>query len=94
MFSHLQGLQSRFVPEKLPRPINIGLTLNWTKVLSGAAPFSDKSPYKAMQGIVQGERPPRPIHPGLTEGLWELIQQCWGPTVQQRPRALRISCHL
>ena len=48
------------------------------KALTGVVPFSDKPPHAAALAIVDGERPPRPTHPALTDGLWALAQQCCG----------------
>ena len=36
-------------------------------------------------GILSGKRPERPAHPGLTDELWGLIQQCWDQEPQLRP---------
>ena len=34
--------------------------------------------------IVQGEHPPRLMHPAFTESLWTLMQRCWNPDPQLR----------
>lgn len=74
--------------------INDELPFIWTKVFTGTTPFRDMSPRAAILAIVRGERPSRPTHPGLTEGLWALIQRCWAQEVHLRPRTLRLSCYL
>lgn len=35
--------------------------------------------------MAQGERPPRPAHPDLTDDLWNLMKSCWDPDPQLRP---------
>ena len=36
-------------------------------------------------GIISGKRPPRPIHPSLTDDLWEITERCWDQDPQRRP---------
>ena len=43
-----------------------------------------------MVAIIYGERPPRPAHNELTEGLWELIRQCWVEDQHERPQMSRV----
>ena len=62
-----------------------------TKAFTGAIPFSAKPPRAAMLAIIDGERPPRPTHPVLTDELWALTQRCWDQEPHLRPSALRIS---
>lgn len=35
---------------------------------------------------MRGERPGRPTHLGLSDRLWELIQECWNHTAKDRPK--------
>ena len=42
----------------------------------------------AVVSIVHGDRPPRPTHPSLTDGLWELMQRCWDRDIRKRPQIL------
>ena len=70
------------------------LLFTLTKVVTGAVPFSDKPPRAAMLAIVGGDRPPRPTHPALTDGLWALTKRCWNKEPRLRPPVLRISCSL
>lgn len=65
-----------------------------TKVFTGTVPFSDRPLRAAVLAIAAGERPPRPTHPTLTDGLWALIQRCWDQGAHLRPRALRVVCDL
>lgn len=92
--SHSQGLQSRCVADNLPGPMNNKVSPILTKAFTGAPPFNDTSPHAAALAITSGERPPRPAHPGLTENLWALIQQCWNQEAHLRPHALRVSSYL
>jgi hypothetical protein len=91
MFSRSQGLQSRSVAD------NLLVDNKWfiqNQAFTGATPFSDKSAHEALLVTIRGERPPRPIHPDLTEDLWTFIQRCWDQNAHLRPHALRISCYL
>ena len=60
------------------------------KVFTGAAPFSDSLGAAATVRITQGERPPRPTHPTLTEDLWILMQRCWNHDPKLRPNASEV----
>jgi len=44
-----------------------------------------------MVTIIQGERPPRPAHSDLTDGLWEVMQRCWDQDRYNRPPILEVS---
>ncbi|KAF9644747.1 kinase-like protein, partial [Thelephora ganbajun] len=59
------------------------------EVFTGAAPFSG-SQYRVMTVIAKGERPPRPEHPAVTDGLWGLIQRCWDQEPRLRPEAAEV----
>ena len=39
---------------------------------------------------MEGKRPPRPVHPTLTEDLWMLIQRCWDPEPDSRPETSEV----
>ena len=34
---------------------------------------------------MRGDRPERPVHPELTDGLWDLMQRCWSQELRSRP---------
>ena len=55
------------------------------KVFTGSAPFNLYPSIAATLAIMRGERPPRPVHPGFTDGLWELMQRCWSQESNLRP---------
>jgi len=38
-----------------------------------------------MAGIIEGGRPPRPVHPSFTLELWKLMQRCWDQNPYSRP---------
>ena len=60
------------------------------KVFTGAAPFGDKQARAAISAIAGGERPPRPTHPDLEDGLWELAHKCWNQEALLRPSVLEV----
>ena len=39
-----------------------------------------------MSLVSRGKRPPRQDEPPLSDGAWELIQQCWVTEPPKRPR--------
>ena len=63
-------------------------------MFSGEIPFGDVPSITAMLSVVQGKRPPRPIHPGFTEDLWKLIQRCWNGDPNSRPQASEVALQL
>ena len=60
------------------------------KVFSGAVPFRDHTSLGAVVIMAQGERPPRPTHPILTERIWSLIQRCWEHDPHSRPEITEV----
>ena len=44
----------------------------------------------AVVSIIHGDRPPRPTHPSLIDGLWELVQRCWDRDLRKRPQILEV----
>ena len=61
-----------------------------TKVFTGAPPFPEDSITMATVAIVQGRRPPRPTHPGVTGALWRMMQRCWNGDPRLRPEASEV----
>jgi serine/threonine protein kinase len=55
------------------------------QVFAGEVPFSGKSRSHGRNVHNEGERPPRPTHPNLTERLWSLMQRCWAHDPRLRP---------
>ena len=60
------------------------------QVFTGAVPFSAQSLVWVMLSMAQGERPPRPTHPTLTENLWTLMQRCWDHDPHSRPEVSEV----
>jgi len=40
--------------------------------------------------IIEGERPPRPVDPTLTDNVWTLVERCWDQEPQSRPGMKRV----
>ena len=60
------------------------------QVFTSMVPFYGHSSVAAMFKIMEGERPPRPTHPGVTGQLWKLMQQCWDQNPCLRPKVLEV----
>lgn len=67
-------------------PLHTKQTHRLIEVFTGKVPFSDCIAYTAMLNIMRGMRPERPTHPGFTDDLWMLTQQCWKEDPQGRPQ--------
>jgi len=61
------------------------------KAFTGAIPFNQRKSLEAVYAVMQGNRPPRPNHPALTDGLWKLMQRCWDQDRHNRPRMSEVS---
>jgi hypothetical protein len=55
------------------------------KILTGRPPFADRSPTSVAVEVLSGKRPDRPMHPDLTDRLWDMIQRCWEQEPLRRP---------
>eukprot|EP00842_Homolaphlyctis_polyrhiza_P003887 jgi/Hompol1/449/HPOL_004196-RA len=54
------------------------------EILTDDLPFpTERFGDKVMGKIVHGERPERPV--GITDSLWQLIQECWHDNPNERP---------
>ena len=40
--------------------------------------------------MFRGDRPPRPVHPEVSEGVWNMIQKCWKRSPFQRMTAAEV----
>lgn len=76
-------LQEKGSPSKGADVFSFAMVM--VEVFTGAAPFNIHPSVAATLVIMQGQRPPRPDHPGLTEKLWKLMQRCWDQEPQLRP---------
>ena len=59
-------------------------------MFTSTIPFSNSGPAAAAKAIVNGKRPPRPLHPVLTSQLWTLVQRCWAQDPRLRPEASEV----
>ena len=60
------------------------------KVFAGENPFDDPNFIGQRIKILDGERPPRPINPTLTDDVWTLVRRCWDQEPQLRPGMRRV----
>jgi len=61
-----------------PIPANAGT--HWHKVFAGEVPFHDIRPTTVAVGILSENRPGQPVHPSLTEDIWNPIEESPMPT--------------
>ncbi|KXN84991.1 Serine/threonine-protein kinase HT1 [Leucoagaricus sp. SymC.cos] len=68
------------------------------EIFTGQIPFHEIcQQVRVMKAILEGKRPtkPVPIHPawtkwGLSEDIWELMEECWETEPEQRPVASKV----
>ena len=60
------------------------------KTFTGSAPFDLHLSITVALAIMRGDRPERPVHPELTDGLWGLMQSCWSQEPRSRPNILEV----
>ena len=59
------------------------------EVLSGQVPFHDYGVYAVVAKVSGGERPGRPRGAEgefFTNGIWRILERCWTPNPDNRPR--------
>ena len=59
------------------------------EVLSGRMPFSGSTDYVVVAKVLKGERPARPRGAEGTwfvDDIWNILESCWKPTPDNRPR--------
>jgi hypothetical protein len=56
------------------------------EVLSGRAPFYRCDVYAVVAKVGGGERPERPEGECFTNGVWRILERCWTPNPDDRPR--------
>jgi len=59
------------------------------EVLTGKPPFPNCNGMVVMRKVVEGERPGRPQgreKAWFTDDLWEILEQCWSPQPERRPK--------
>jgi len=77
-----------------PIEVDHVLTLFLHKGFTGTVPFNQHTSVVALMHVLRGRRPPRPVHPDLTNELWRLIQQCWDQNPYKRPQMSEVSANL
>jgi len=70
------------------------VTTHWHKIFAGEVPFHDIRPTTVAVGVLSGNRPGRPMHPSLTDDIWNLIEQCWDHDPQRRPDISDVTSYL
>lgn len=78
----VEGCHKRFTKPSPCLPLFLSM-----QVFSGTTPFGNVPDTLAILSITQGKRPPRPTHPDVSKGLWELIERCWDDRPSSRPEA-------
>ena len=68
----------------------MGYDTHLHKLFAEVAPFADKPPSTVAVEVLSGKRPDRPIHPGLTDKLWDLVQRCWEQEPLRRPEISKV----
>jgi serine/threonine protein kinase len=59
------------------------------EVLSGQLPFSCHASYAVVARVLKGQRPERPQgaeREWFGNGIWEVLERCWTPKPDKRPR--------
>ena len=56
------------------------------EVLSGKVPFAGDGNCSVMRKVTSGERPKRPQAAWFTDDVWEILEHCWVPKPQDRPK--------
>lgn len=84
------------VPSKEADIYALGMTVY--HVLTGRWPFFPKRETEIIHAVISGERPSKPENAraiGITELMWELLEECWKRDRMARPdvsRILRVFC--
>ena len=79
------------VPSKEADIYALGMTVY--QVLTGTWPFYPKREVEVMHAVISGERPPKPENAeeiGMTEVLWDLLEECWREDRTKRPNISEI----
>lgn len=55
------------------------------QIFAGHVPFPWIHPFGAVYSLTNGDRPPRPSHPDLSDRVWNMIERCWEKNPSLRP---------
>ena len=86
------------VPSKESDIYALGTTVY--QVLTGKWPFFPMREGEVMLAVISGKRPPKPENAegiGMTEGVWDLLRECWREDRMMRPNIsdiLKRFCHM
>jgi hypothetical protein len=58
-----------------------------SQVLAGMRPFAGKMEAAVIFSVFQNDRPSRPVHPEVSDRVWNMIQRCWERDPFQRMTA-------
>ena len=58
-----------------------------SQVLAGKPPFAGRAEAAVIFSVFQNDRPPRPVHPEVSDRVWNMIQRCWERNPFQRMTA-------
>jgi len=95
--SYTQGGTARWMGPELIDPQRFGLKNNCPtkssdcyalgmviyETISGNPPFHQHGDLTVFMKVLAGERPTR--GPGIADGLWRMLRQCWRPHPGNRP---------
>jgi serine/threonine protein kinase len=86
------------LPSKEADIYAVGMTVY--QVLTGRWPFFPKREIEIIHAVISGERPSKPENAGkigITEAMWDLLEECWRRDRMARPdisRILRVFCDI
>ena len=60
------------------------------QAFSATAPLGNNQPITTVMDVVEGKRPLRPAHLGVTGALWKLMKRCWDEDPCSRPEASEV----
>ncbi|KAF9793044.1 kinase-like domain-containing protein [Thelephora terrestris] len=63
--------------------------LAW-EVLAGKLPFDGNIEAAVILSVFRNDRPPRPVHPEVTDRVWNVIERCWDKDPLNRMTAAEV----
>jgi serine/threonine protein kinase len=60
------------------------------QVLVGRPPFAGQSDAAVILSVFRNNRPPRPVHPEVTDRVWNMIERCWNKDPFNRMSAAEV----